>query len=103
MTRIIKLKPVEGKEHLTPTDVEHIPGTITRGKNLPVDYTVEGTLDEPIVVGSPILMSRETRNGVSAPGLFRTSPVVKIEGSPLPGNIYTAHTENSVYYVDEAG
>jgi hypothetical protein len=61
--------------------------------SVPIDYTVEGELIEPITIGRGVFVNRSKRNGVAAPGIFQTSPVVKIKKNGF-------ETQNSVYLVE---
>jgi hypothetical protein len=70
---------------------EYVPGTHgVTGKSIPIEYTLEGTLVNPLTVGESVIVLRETRNGVAATGLFQSSPVTLITNT----SFYTA---NSVY------
>jgi hypothetical protein len=64
------------------------------GKSLPIDYTVEGYLMEPITVGHEIWVDRRKRNDILFPGEFLTSRVVKVENNKV-------FTQNSEYLVEE--
>jgi 23S rRNA maturation-related 3'-5' exoribonuclease YhaM len=60
------------------------------GYSLPLEYTIEGDLIGTITVGKPVVVDRDTRNGIKAPGLFTTTAVqVAHDG--------TFKTRNSVY------
>lgn len=73
----------------------HIDGQIQDGNvSLPINYTVEGELVGTIVVGKPVVVNRDTRNGVKVPGIFNTSEVQTIAPKVNGG---TFHTRNSVY------
>jgi hypothetical protein len=70
---------------------EYVPGSGgVKGKSIPVDYWLTGTLIQPITVGASVVVAREIRNGVEAPGIFQTSPVVEVTND-------TFRTANSVY------
>ncbi len=62
--------------------------------SVPIDYTVEGNLCYDVEVGLPVIMQREKRNGVVAPGVLRTSPVTKITENGF-------ETLNSVYVIEK--
>lgn len=71
--------------------LDHIPGhSQPETFSLPIEYTVEGILMEPIQVGRSVLMERDTRNGVQHPGIFQTSKVTEVKGN-------TFRTLNSIY------
>ena len=72
---------------------EHTPGILNLGFSLPVEYYVEGTMDDPPVVGKPFTMVRTNRNGIEASGVFATSRVVKITEDGF-------ETMNSIYKIE---
>jgi hypothetical protein len=73
---------------------EHEPGSLgVEGKSLPIDYTIEGFLTEPVIVGCRVQVDRRKRNGVPIDGLFLTSPVVEV-------NEVGFRTMNSVYMLE---
>jgi hypothetical protein len=75
------------------------PSTYPYGKlpdkceSLPRDYTFEGWLVHPPVVGKRVAVIRLVRNGIRRPGVFWSTRVTKVE----PGHF---HTLNSVYRID---
>lgn len=70
---------------------DHVPGHIQpAGFSLPVEYTIEGELLQPIVKGEGVRVNRDTRNGVKMPGEFTTSEVTEL-------TLTTFRTKNSVY------
>lgn len=88
--RISKRLAVQGG--LPPRDFEdHIPGHVQpAGFSLPIDYTIEGELVGSITVGEPVVVNRDTRNGVKSEGRFQTSTVTQVTK-------HTFQTQNSVY------
>lgn len=68
--------------------------------SLPVDYEIEGQLIAPIAVGAAIEVLRTVRNGVQCPGVFRSSPVVRIDPEEGHGLVINATTLNSVYRLE---
>ena len=58
--------------------------------SLPLEYTIEGDLLGTISVGKPVVVARDTRNGVKVLGIFTTSAVQEMNES-------TFKTRNSVY------
>ena len=58
--------------------------------SLPLEYTIEGDLIGSIAVGKPVVVDRDTRNGVKITGLFATSAVQEVSHN-------TFKTRNSVY------
>ncbi len=69
------------------------PGATHEGVSLPVDYEIVGALISPIRLGRPILVERFVRNGVSALGVFQSTPVVSMVGVRV-------ETRNSVYRIE---
>ena len=63
------------------------------GVSLPIDYTLEGTLVNDIVVGSTVQIFRTKRNEVEFPGFFESSTVSQIGDEGFT-------TQNSVYKVE---
>lgn len=78
---------------------KYIPGSDgIEGFSLPVDYWLTGRLLGDIAVGQPVVVYRDTRNGVKADGIFQSSPVVEVTRDSFM-------TKNSVYdyeYLTEA-
>ena len=58
--------------------------------SLPLEYTIEGELVGTIMEGNPVVVVRDTRNGVKALGMFNTSTVTKVTKNQF-------FTQNSVY------
>lgn len=90
--RITKLKAAQNALFKTPKKKDYIPGQDNGDVSLPVDYTVEGYLLEPIKVGKSIFIDRVKRNGEEVPGFMQTSRVKSIEGNRIL-------TDNSVYEI----
>jgi len=74
-------------------------GEENEGVSLPIDYWIEGTLLESVDEGRHIVVDRRIRNGVSMPGIFRTSRVTKIEKSGA-GICDVVETQNSKYMIE---
>jgi hypothetical protein len=73
------------------TKEEYVPGTGgIEDKSIPIDYWITGEMPNPIIVGKPVMVIRDTRNGVKCLGLFQTSPVTDV-------TLTTFKTQNSVY------
>ena len=66
-----------------------------RGESLPVDYTLEGWLVCPPVVGGRVAVIRLVRNGLRRPGIFWSTCVTKVGRDCF-------HTLNSVYRIEKA-
>lgn len=94
--KITKRSEVTGGAPARAAD-DHIPGHVQpAGYSLPVEYTLEGELVEPITVGKGVKVNRDTRNGVKVPGIFVTTPVIEFTGT-------TFRTRNSVYDLEVLG
>ncbi len=61
--------------------------------SLPVEYNLEGFLEEPIRVGRPIRVDRRFRNGIQVPGMFESSRVTEVGEDRV-------QTRNSIYLVE---
>lgn len=69
----------------------HVDGQIQNENfSLPLEYTIEGDLVGEIIVGNGVLVVRDTRNGVKAPGYFATTEVMEVTETQFK-------TRNSVY------
>jgi len=90
--KIQKLAAVEGG--LQPiAKEEHVDGTRQAPDlSLPIEYTIEGQLIDPIEEGMPVQVLRTKRNDVECLGHFMTSLVT--EHCPIVGRFKTL---NSVY------
>jgi hypothetical protein len=71
----------------------YVPGAADNATSLPIDYEMTGVLLEPPTVGGRVKLLRLERNGVSAMGLFESTPVVSINGSEFS-------TQNSIYRLE---
>lgn len=89
---IKKLSATSNPVAPTPAKEGFIPGADNGPVSLPVEYEIEGFLRAPMKVGEPLLVNRIKRNGVVIPGMFSTSPIVKING-------HTVETANSIYQI----
>lgn len=92
--RLRKLRATDNPVVATPNASNYIPGREHREVSIPVEYTVTGRLYREIEVDKPMFILRDTRNGISIPGLMTTSKVKKIEPKSKGLIIYT---DNSVY------
>lgn len=73
------------------TNDEYVPGSNgVENKSIPIDYWLTGELMYPLIVGRPVEVLRDSRNGVACPGIFMTSPVVEVTPT-------TFQTQNSIY------
>ena len=62
-------------------------------------YWVRGSLAKAPKINEPLVVAREERNGVKAPGLFTTSLILNIVY--LSSWRYLIQTENSTWMVEE--
>src|ERR1035438_5488132 len=69
-------------------------------KSLPEGYTMTGILHNEPQVGQPLMLLRQTRNGVPALGIFTSSVITKIEGNKIwtLNSIYTILEEKPVRF-----
>jgi hypothetical protein len=92
MIQIKKIAVVAGG--LAPMEKDmHVSGTssnVSKNKSLPIEYTIEGELVDPIQIGKCVNVLRTKRNGVVVIGYFNTSQVTEITEN-------TFKTQNSVY------
>lgn len=72
---------------------------LSKNPGLEPNYTVEGKLVRPLVVGEPVLMLRFARNGIARIGIFETSPV-RAFLAPETGKKTHFYTENSTYSIE---
>ena len=91
--KIIKIAAVEEARVPTPEFNNFVQGVDNNGVSLPIDYTVEGYLQNDIEVGKPVLMLRTKRNDVECQGLFTTSEVRELTS-------YGFNTLNSKYTIE---
>lgn len=63
-------------------------------------YTIQGTIIRDTDVGDRLAVLRTNRNGITALGVFNTSPVQSIMPGPEEGKFFVS-TENSVYLVEK--
>lgn len=77
---------------------DYKPGQNNGEVSVPVDYEVEGWIDQLPEVGESLVVFRSKRNGIPAPGVLRTSKLkFVIEEGP---NRYFLETQNSIYEMD---
>ncbi len=70
--------------------------------SLPVEYTVTGYIGHTIEPGQPLVIMRDTRNGIECGGIMTTSAVKSFSAHP---NGLIIKTQNSVYeltWINEA-
>ena len=79
----------------TPSWERYVPGGDNGQVSLPISYTAEGTLVVDVVEGNSIVLDRTKRNGVSCPGILRTTEVTRLQENNN-GDL-TAVTLNSIY------
>lgn len=91
--KITKIATVESPQVPTPEFNNFVPGIDNDGVSLPIDYTVEGYLQNDVEIGKSVIMLRTKRNGVECPGLFTTSEVRELTS-------YGFNTLNSKYAIE---
>jgi hypothetical protein len=68
-------------------------GQMNYGVSLPLDYYLEGDMSHYPKIGEPVVVFRDSRNGVKSLGLFKSSPVTEISNQFFK-------TDNSVYQLE---
>jgi len=96
--KISKIGIAPNAAYPTPAAEEYIPGEDNGAVSLPINYTIEGYLVNPIKETQHITVQREKRNGIPVAGFFSTSEVEKI--TKIDETTYVAKTLNSVYNVE---
>lgn len=92
--RITKLNPIDNPRHKTKDKSEWKDGEENGSDFSPyVGYEVEGFLFHTIEIGRSVIVWREKRNGVEAPGQFVTSRVTEITDIGF-------NTLNSIYKLE---
>jgi len=91
--KITKIATVEDAQVPTPEFNNFTPGIDNVGVSLPIDYTVEGYLQNDVEIGKPVIMLRTKRNNVECQGLFTTSEVRELTS-------YGFNTLNSKYAIE---
>lgn len=92
-----KMSAVQSPYLRTPSIKEFTPGKDNPGVSTPIDYHVTGHLSKDVEVGKPVIIMRDSRNGLVISGIMVTSLVEKIE---LKDNGLIIYTLNSVYHLD---
>lgn len=90
--KIVKLASVVGGMPAIEFE-NHVAGTmknVEEDKSLPIQYSIEGTLLQEILVGKSVWVARTKRNDISSNGLFQTSKVTEVTKN-------TFKTQNSIY------
>ena len=70
-----------------------VPGSPNNAGSLPVGYELRGVLMRPIRIGRCLEIYRTHRNGVSADGNFRSTPIIGIVADTM------VETFNSIYQI----
>ena len=94
IVRITKIKSSENPEYPSKSLQDHEHGEVNHGFSLPIEYYVEGTMENPPVVGKSFTMFRSSRNGVKVSGVFTTSEVTKVTDDGF-------ETLNSIYKIQD--
>ena len=77
----------------TPDNKDYVPGEDNGRVSLPAEYCIEGYLLKAIEYGVSVAVDRYSRNGVSASGMFVSSPVIEFDST-------TFTTYNSIYSIE---
>lgn len=91
--KISKIAHLEDAIHDAPPIHDYVAGEDNGNVSLPIEYWLEGFMNEEPVVGKPLVVSRTNRNGVEIGGLFTTSTITEIIEDGFK-------TLNSVYRVE---
>lgn len=92
--RVKKIAVSSEPKYKTPKFDDYEAGVHGNQMSVPVEYEVKGRLVIDVEEQGFIYLSRDTRNGVEADGLFRSSRIQKIKGNIV-------ETYNSRYIVEE--
>jgi hypothetical protein len=91
--KITKIAESSSPKYPTSDKETYVYGKENKTVSPPIDYWIIGELASPIVVGASIFVYRSERNGVKCAGIFKTSPISKIEEG-------IAETANSKYQIE---
>lgn len=91
--KISKVAHLEDALHDAPPIHDYVAGEDNGNVSLPVEYYLEGFMNEAPTVGRPLVVLRTSRNGVEIGGLFTTSTVTEITKDGFK-------TLNSVYKLE---
>lgn len=98
---IIKLRKLSASANPrahTPKKENYKPGQNNGKISIPVDFEIEGWIDQLPQVGESLMVFRSKRNGIPAPGVLRTSKLKFVVEESL--NHYFLETQNSIYEMD---
>jgi hypothetical protein len=95
--RISKLAHLEDAETKVGSWDKFKPGE-DNPTGLPVEYWAEGIVHRDVKATESLIMIRSIRNGVSAGGVFNTSPIRTIDQETETK--FIVHTQNSKYIVE---
>ena len=91
--KIQKIRAADNALAPTPDSKDYVPGKVNEGVSLPAEYCIEGYLLKAIEHGASVAVDRYVRNGVSASGMFVSSPVIEFDST-------TFTTYNSIYSIE---
>lgn len=94
--RLRKTSVADKPVHPTAHPEDYLPGKDESGLSPPISYEVVGVLVADVAVGKPIVMMRESRNGVEVPGTFATTALRAFSDKSV-------RTANSVYEITDLG
>lgn len=89
-----KISSVPDAYSPTPNGEEYRYGKLNPGASVPVEYTVTGYIGHKIELDRPLVIMRDTRNGIECHGVMTTSAVKFFTAN---SNGFTIKTLNSVY------
>jgi hypothetical protein len=93
LVRVTKFSASEDSITEPGTWKQWVPGSPNNAGSLPVGYDLRGVLMQPIRLGGCLEVYRTHRNGVSAHGNFRSTPIIGIVADTM------VETFNSIYLI----
>lgn len=97
--RVKKIKEADGPRYSSAKWEEYSPGVDNGNVSLPVEYEITGEMRlADLKLSRPLVVARDSRNGVKISGYFTTSAVKSI-AKIKTGFIVT--TDNSVYEIEK--
>lgn len=83
----------------TGTEETYVPGRDNPGLSPYIGYWITGKLMSKPECGNSLIVDRDSRNGVEARGVFKTSEIQIISGDDK-NNYCIIHTNNSIYEIE---
>jgi hypothetical protein len=91
--RITKIAKADNALYDAPPIHDYVMGEDNGAVSLPIEYWLEGFINEKPTVGEGLVVSRTSRNGVEVSGIFTTSEITEITDKGFK-------TLNSVYKLE---